>query len=120
MCMFYETPKQTRIAKPITAYKVFMRNGNYPFQGRKPKTNTWLRAKAPKGERINEYGFHVFTDKRDAVKFKRNWWGLGERSYVVRKVKIRGTVYGIGRFNDYPSGMRVLSLFIPKRKTKKK
>ena len=119
MCMFYEIPKQNRITKPITAYKVFTRDGRFPFRIRsqKPETNTWLRARAPKGDLVSQYGFHVFTDKHDVYRYTANW---GLESHIIRKVKIRGTVYGVGRVTDYPSGMRVSSIFIPKRKTKKK
>jgi hypothetical protein len=119
MCMFYNTPTQKHITKPITAYKVFTRNGDYPFQnnGEKPKRNTWLRARAPKWDNVKNYGFHVFTDKLDVEKFRINW---NLEYCVIRKVLIRGTVYGVGRILAYPSGMRVSSMFIPKRKTKKK
>ena len=119
MCMFYNPPTQKRIAKPITAYKVFTRDGKYPFQGTKPQRNKWLRARAPKGDVVQNYGFHVFTNKRDVETYIISWgWNLVDVS--IRKVMIRGNVYGVGRLYEYPSGMRVSSMFFPKRKTKKK
>lgn len=109
MCMFEDLPEESESCIPeTTAWKVLVRRKGkleLPYLSHNGfRTGEWMKAT---GVRFGG-GFHVFRTRWGA-----RYYGIGVEDRVIVPVKVRGMVFGVGKYGIF-HGFRVEEMLVPK------